>query len=72
MTISMCLKGESHDDVDLQISKHHMDIRSPLFRLSLPLPHPVNPDKCTAEWDSDTFTLKVTLLLNRELDCVNF
>ncbi|XP_075218228.1 dynein axonemal assembly factor 6-like [Lycorma delicatula] len=72
MLITVCLKKESHDDVDLQISRQHMDIRSPLYRLSLPLPHPVNPDKCTAEWESDTCILKVTLLLNRELDYVNF
>ncbi|XP_022196840.2 dynein assembly factor 6, axonemal [Nilaparvata lugens] len=72
MVLDFKLANEQRECVDLQVSRKHLDIRSPLYRLSLPLPHPVNPDKSTADWDPTTSILSVSLFLDRELDYVNF
>ncbi|RZF35132.1 hypothetical protein LSTR_LSTR009438 [Laodelphax striatellus] len=72
MVLDFKLKSEQRECVDLQVSKNHLDIRSPLYRLSLPLPHPVNPDKSTADWDATNSMLSVSLFLDRELDYINF
>ena len=72
MVVTINMKNENKQDVDCHISKQQLDIRSPKYRLSLPLPHPVDNDNCSAEWDIATDTLRVTLMLNRELDFINF
>ncbi|KAL1124128.1 hypothetical protein AAG570_001898 [Ranatra chinensis] len=71
MVISMFLKGDRQGDVDCHLGTMHLDIRSPRYRLSLPLPHPVDPDTSTAEWVTAESRLILTLTLNRELDFVN-
>lgn len=68
----MNLEGEVKDDVDCHLTKEHLDIRSPRYRLSMPLPHPVDTESCTAEWDADHCKLTLNLTLNREYDYVNF
>lgn len=65
MIIVIHMKGESKNAVDLTITNSTLDIRSPLFRLHLSLPHPVNAEKGHAEWDSKKETLTVKLLMVR-------
>ncbi|XP_054284852.1 dynein axonemal assembly factor 6 [Macrosteles quadrilineatus] len=72
MVIEMCLEGERKEDIDLQVTKHHLDLRSPMYRLSLPLPHPADPDHSTAEWQTTKSLLTVSVALTRDLDFVNF
>lgn len=72
MVLTMDLKGEKKVDIDLHITKQHLDLRSPLYRLSLPLPHPINPDKSSAEWIDAKSVLTVHLTLDREYDFANF
>lgn len=72
MVVSIYLKGETKNAVDLAITKSTLDIRSPLYRLHLSLPHPVDAEKGHAEWDSEEEVLRVELLMVRELDFINF
>ncbi|KAK3909042.1 Dynein assembly factor 6, axonemal [Frankliniella fusca] len=72
MIIIIYMKGETMKSVDLNISSAALDIRSPLYRLHLHLPHPVDGEKGKAEWDDKTEILKVTLKMVREFDFLNF
>uniref|UniRef100_A0A1B6JS01 PIH1D1/2/3 CS-like domain-containing protein n=1 Tax=Homalodisca liturata TaxID=320908 RepID=A0A1B6JS01_9HEMI len=72
MVISLCLKGERKEDIDLHLTQQHLDLRSPLYRLSLPLPHPADPESSSAEWEPSLSVLTVSLALRRELDFTNF
>lgn len=72
MVIVIHLKGEAKSEIDLTITNAALDIRSPLYRLHLSLPHPVNAEKGHAEWDSKSDTLTVRLLMVREFDFINF
>jgi len=70
MVVSIQLPGETQNQVNLDVTRHRLDVRSPRHRLSLPMPHPVDPDSSRAEWlDS---VLIVTLRMQREFDFVNF
>jgi HSP20 family molecular chaperone IbpA len=70
MVVSIQLPGETQNQVKLDVTRHRLDVRSPRYRLSLPMPHPVDPDSSRAEWlDS---VLIVTLRMQREFDFVNF
>lgn len=72
MVLTVDLKGEKKTDIDLNVTKQHLDLRSPLYRLSLPLPHPISPDRSSADWTDSKATLTVYLSLDREYDFVNF
>uniref|UniRef100_A0A0A9W5P6 Uncharacterized protein CXorf41 n=1 Tax=Lygus hesperus TaxID=30085 RepID=A0A0A9W5P6_LYGHE len=72
MVVTVTMKGETKTSVDCNLTEVDLDIRSPLYRLHLPFPHPVNPDTATAEWLPNTSQLVVTLQLVREMDLVNF
>uniref|UniRef100_A0A1B6MQN4 PIH1D1/2/3 CS-like domain-containing protein n=1 Tax=Graphocephala atropunctata TaxID=36148 RepID=A0A1B6MQN4_9HEMI len=72
MVISVCLEGERREDIDLHLTSQHLDLRSPVYRLSLSLPHPVDPQASSAEWEPTHSVLTVALALTRELDYVNF
>lgn len=60
------------DQMDLKVEAEVVNLQTPVYRLSLPLPHKVHPKKGRAEFDSDKKVLKLTMRLNRELDFVNF
>nr|XP_023018437.1 protein PIH1D3 [Leptinotarsa decemlineata] len=72
MIIAILLPGESYQNIDLRIYKKNLTLVSPSFYLDLPLPHPVDPQKGSAKWDSAAEKLIVTLTMDRELDLVNF
>lgn len=72
MVVEIKLPGEDKSRVDLNVVKQCLELRSLKFRLSLPLPHPVNPDSTKAVWDADGSLLTVTLRMDREFDFVNF
>lgn len=72
MVIQIKLPHENYSDVDLHVEKNVLELRSPKYRLSLPLPHPVKPNLAKSVWDPDTNTLVVTLRMDRELDFANF
>lgn len=72
MVLSVHLPGENRQNIDLKVTAERVDLVSPNFRLSLPLPQPVDPQLGNAQWDKESETLKITLKMKREFDYVNF
>lgn len=72
MIITIHMRGETKSAIDLAITNSTLDIRSPLYRLHLPLPHSVNAEKGRAEWDGKEEILRVELLMIRKFDFLNF
>ncbi|KAH8369574.1 hypothetical protein KR093_000200 [Drosophila rubida] len=60
------------DKMSLTLHERELDLGTALYRLKLPLPHPVDVDRCSAKYDSELGKLRLTLRLRRELDYVNF
>lgn len=60
------------NDMDLKVLQDKIDLQTPIYRLSLDLPHRVEPNKARAQYDPEKKVFKLTLRLNRELDFVNF
>lgn len=60
------------DRMDLNLMEDSVDLKTPIYRLKLNLPHKVSPSKSRAQFDSDKKILKLILRLNREYDFVNF
>ena len=72
LVITVIMEGECKSEIDCNITKTNLDIRSPKYRLCLPLPHPVDPDTATAEWHCSSSQLVICLHMNREFDFINF
>lgn len=72
MIISVYLPGEDRQNIDLKVTRERLDVISPNFRLGLPLPQPVDPQRGNAQWDKDTEKLIITLDMDREFDYINF
>lgn len=72
MIVSINLPGEKYKNIDLKITKERLDLLSPLYKLGIALPHPVDSQRGNAKWDNSTEKLVVTLRMNREFDFVNF
>ena len=72
MVIKIQLPDSKMKDVDLDIKSDSLDCCTPKYRLLLPLPHPVNPKLGKAQWNPESFTLEVTLVMQREYDYINF
>jgi HSP20 family molecular chaperone IbpA len=70
LVVSVQLPGESRGQVNLSVTRERLDVRSPRYRLSLAMPHPVDPDSSRAEWLNSV--LVVTLRMQRDFDFVNF
>jgi HSP20 family molecular chaperone IbpA len=70
MVVSVQLPGETRSRVNLEVTHQRLDVRSARYRLSLALPHPVDPDSSRAEWINNV--LVVTLRMNRDYDFINF
>lgn len=60
------------DRMGLELLEDSVDLKTPVYRLKLNLPHKVAPAKSRAQFDIDNKILKLTLKLNREYDFVNF
>ncbi|XP_072156203.1 dynein axonemal assembly factor 6 [Bemisia tabaci] len=72
MVLKIDMPGELSSEICCDVKKQHMDVRSPRYRLALPLPHPVHHKICKAQWNESTSQLIVTLYLDREYDFINF
>ena len=53
-------------DLDLDVQKDRLRLRSALYKLSVYLPHVVDPDAGKAEWDAARECLKVTMPIAEE------
>lgn len=60
------------EQMNLDISENDIDLQTPVYRLKVPLVHPIDPDLGTAKYDSETKILTLTLKMKREFDFVNF
>jgi hypothetical protein len=60
------------DQMDLTVEEDKIELKTPIYRLKLMLPHKVNPQKGRAEYDKERKILKLTVKMNREYDFVNF
>ncbi|XP_055680291.1 dynein axonemal assembly factor 6 [Lutzomyia longipalpis] len=74
MTVTIELPEESCDVdlMELKTTDQEIDLQTPIYRLKLSLPHPIDPDRKKAAWNPDTKKLILTLRMTRELDFVNF
>ncbi|XP_018329795.1 uncharacterized protein LOC108740098 [Agrilus planipennis] len=72
MIISVYLPEEKYHNIDLKVEKEILNLTSPRFKLSIPLPHPVDPQLGDAKWDNDTEKLIITLKMDREFDFIHF
>lgn len=72
MVVAIHLPGEQRQNMDLKIEPLKLVLVSPRFYLDLDLPHPVDPKLGNAQFDSGEEKLIVTLVMERELDLVNF
>ncbi|CAH1395823.1 unnamed protein product [Nezara viridula] len=72
LIITVTMKGECKNVIDCNVTRTNLDIRSPMYRLNLPLPHPIDPDSATAEWHSSSCQLIISLQMKREYDFMNF
>ncbi|XP_061393205.1 dynein axonemal assembly factor 6 [Musca vetustissima] len=74
LIVEIFLAGDStpSDKMQLSITATEVDLSTAIYRLKLPLSHPVNVDRCRAKYDRDMEKLTLTLRLQRELDFVNF
>lgn len=73
MIITISLPGEQGSSIDVKVSENQLDLLSPNYRLSIPLPHTVDPKQQNqAKWYSDEEQLKLTLTMEREFDYINF
>ncbi|XP_044736904.1 dynein axonemal assembly factor 6 isoform X2 [Chrysoperla carnea] len=72
MIMTIHLPGEERTAVDLNVNHTNISLTSPKYKLQMPLPHPIDPQRSSAKWDPDTEKLTLTLRMNREFDFVNF
>lgn len=76
VTLSMPAEDAGVSEIEAQVdcARNCLELRSPRYRLSLPLPQPADQRTSLhrAQWDAATRQLVVTVRLHRELDYVNF
>lgn len=72
MILKIHLPEEDHRNIDLKVFKDNIKLVSPKFRLEIPLPHSVDPQRGNAQWNKDAEQLIVTLRMEREFDYINF
>ncbi|CAF1226366.1 unnamed protein product [Adineta steineri] len=72
LVVNIQLPDTKLADIILDITKTFLDCRCPKYRLTLSLPHPVDPDNSQAKWNKEKSSLEITLKLNREYDDFNY
>lgn len=74
MCVEILLPDEtvSIDRMELDVSTHEIDLKTPNYRLKLPLAQPIDPDRGKASWDNEKKILRLTLRMKREYDFINF
>lgn len=62
----------SIDRMQLDVTSNEIDLRTPVYRLKLPLVQQTDPDRGKAHWDDKKKILRLTLRMKREYDFINF
>lgn len=60
------------DRMQLDVTPNEIDLRTPVYRLKLPLVQPTDPDRGKAHWNDNEKILRLTLRMKREYDFINF
>lgn len=60
------------EHMKLEVNPNEIDLKTPVYRLKMPLVQTVDPDYGKAQWDSEKKILRLNLVMKREYDCVNF
>lgn len=60
------------DRMQLDVAPNEIDLRTPVYRLKLPLVQRTDPDRGKAHWDDQKKILRLTLRMKREYDFINF
>lgn len=61
---------KSLGELDLDVKETRLVLRSPMYKIGLPLPHKVNPNKGNAKWDGGKENLRITLPVIRDGEVV--
>lgn len=72
LEISMPKEIVSIDRMQLDVTTNEVDLRTPVYRLRLPLVQNTDPDCGKANWDDKEKILRLTLRMKREYDFINF
>ena len=73
MVVRVKLNGtKNSSEIQLDIKENLLLLTTPIYYLSLNLPHTVDDTETRAQWDIDTDTLILTLKLKRVYDFLNF
>lgn len=70
LVVELYLPGESRDDINVEVTKGTLELRSVRYRLSLPLPRPVDPNSSRAVWLADQCQLQISLRVFQPLESV--
>lgn len=68
IVVRVKLPNTKGSDLQLDVTRKHFLLKTPKYRLSLPLPHNVFDRDGNAKWISDKCTLDVTLPIDRSDD----
>lgn len=60
------------EQMELNINQNDIDLKTPIYRLKLPLVQKINPDFGKAQWNREKKILRLNLIMKREFDCINF
>lgn len=60
------------EHMELEVTPNEIDLKTPVYRLKLPLVQTIDPDYGKARWDGEQKILRLNLVMKREYDCVNF
>lgn len=72
LEILMPQETVSIDRMQLDVTADEIDLRTPVYRLKLPLVQQIDPDHGKASWDNKEKTLRLTVRMKREYDFINF
>lgn len=74
MCIEILMQNENVgiDQMELEVNPNWIDLKTPVYRLKLPLVQTIDPDFGNAKWDSEQKILRLYLVMKREYDCINF
>lgn len=67
LSVSIDLPQSSSADVSLEVTRWELNVRTPLYRLKLPLPHPVDEDRGTAIWEKDRGQLVIRIPILKDV-----
>lgn len=74
MVISIRMPNETVgiERMQLTVRRSDIDLQSPVYRLKMSLPHTIDPDAGSAQYDATLKQLTLRLKIVREFDYVNF